>query len=276
MEYFISIDGNQQGPFPIDALRAQGITPETLVWAQGMANWQPAGQVAELQSLFISQTTRTQAQPQQGGYQQQPYQQQPANGQPYYNAPGQQGYSAPNADMLSKPVDQVAGSLDDGSLYRKWMPTVYMVLGVVCCIIPILYLIGIVDAGAFKRGLTTVAAILNIIIALGAGILGLFYWMNRRNTIKQLIGEDAPVLSLTGHFLQSVGECAGLIYYCSAAAIALISGIFFGLDSSGNAGRLIMNGFGDAVNNIILGLAILCLGRFLGEIAKKKAAEEKA
>lgn len=273
MEYFIVINGQQQGPFSLEALRAQNITPDTLVWAQGMPNWVAASQVAELQPLFFAQSQRAQPQQPQPT---QPFNQQGPGTGPYHGGQGQQAPSQDPTEMLSKPVDQVAGALDDGGLYRKWMPTVYMVLGVVCCIIPILYLIGVVDGGAFKRGLSTVAAILNIIIALGAGIIGLFYWTNRRNAIKQLISQDAPTLSIVGHFLQSAGECAGLLYYCSSAAITLITSIFTGLDSSGRAGSIIMNGFGVAVNDIITGLVILCLGRFLGEIAKKKSAEPAA
>ena len=283
MEYFISIDGKQLGPFPVEALRANGLTPETLVWTQGMANWVPASQVAELQPLFVSQAqatqphTQTQAQPQpqpqqpqQPGYQQ-PYQQ-PA-GQPYYNNGAQQGF-APNADVLMKPMSQVTGALDDGGMYRKWMPTAYMILGVVFCVIPILYLINVVDAGYFKRGLTAVAAILNILIALGAGIFGLFYWLNRRNNVKQLTDSNAPTLSIVGHFLQSAGECGGLLYYCSYAAITLITGLFTGLDSSIKAGTIILNGVGNAVNYLVVGLVVLCLGRLFGEIAKKKAEAE--
>lgn len=56
--YHAAIDGQQTGPYDTNALRQQissgRITRETLVWAEGMANWTPAGQVAELSSLFGS------------------------------------------------------------------------------------------------------------------------------------------------------------------------------------------------------------------------------
>lgn len=52
MKYFISVNGQQQGPFEESELLANGITPNTLVWTEGMPEWEPANQIAELQHLF--------------------------------------------------------------------------------------------------------------------------------------------------------------------------------------------------------------------------------
>jgi membrane protease subunit (stomatin/prohibitin family) len=52
--YFVALNGQQSGPFGMDALRQSGLTPETLVWKQGMAAWTPAGQVDELAPLFAA------------------------------------------------------------------------------------------------------------------------------------------------------------------------------------------------------------------------------
>jgi membrane protease subunit (stomatin/prohibitin family) len=55
-QFYLAVNGQQAGPFPVDALKQQAaggqLTPETLVWKQGMANWTPAGQVVELSGLF--------------------------------------------------------------------------------------------------------------------------------------------------------------------------------------------------------------------------------
>lgn len=57
--YFAAIGGVQSGPFPLSDLqariRAGQITPQTLVWKEGMAGWLPAGQVAELTAWFGAQ-----------------------------------------------------------------------------------------------------------------------------------------------------------------------------------------------------------------------------
>ncbi|MBR1594266.1 MAG: CD225/dispanin family protein [Alloprevotella sp.] len=98
--YYLDAANQQQGPLDGNLLPTKGVTAQTLVWAQGMAEWTPAGQVAELQSLFaVQQPVQPQyQQPAQPQYQQpaQPqYQQQPA--QPQYQQPQQpqQAYGQP-------------------------------------------------------------------------------------------------------------------------------------------------------------------------------------
>ena len=51
--FHIAVNGETRGPFPVPALADQ-VTPETLVWSQGMSAWTPAGQVPALISLFAS------------------------------------------------------------------------------------------------------------------------------------------------------------------------------------------------------------------------------
>lgn len=52
MEFFIIKNNIQQGPFSLEELRSQNITSDTLVWAEGMAQWTPAWKVEELKPLF--------------------------------------------------------------------------------------------------------------------------------------------------------------------------------------------------------------------------------
>jgi len=56
-QYMLAINGQKSGPFPINQLQqlvqSGQFTASTLVWKQGMANWEPASAIAELNSLFI-------------------------------------------------------------------------------------------------------------------------------------------------------------------------------------------------------------------------------
>lgn len=53
MEFFIiDRNGQQAGPFSFDQLVQKGISPETLVWKQGMADWAPAWKVEELRAVL--------------------------------------------------------------------------------------------------------------------------------------------------------------------------------------------------------------------------------
>ena len=56
--YFAAINGQQAGPFEAGKLphmvAAGQITRQTLVWRQGMTQWQPAGEVQELAGVFAA------------------------------------------------------------------------------------------------------------------------------------------------------------------------------------------------------------------------------
>ena len=56
VQYYISMNGAQAGPFNMQQLAQMAqngqLTLQTYVWKQGMANWELAGNVAELASLF--------------------------------------------------------------------------------------------------------------------------------------------------------------------------------------------------------------------------------
>ena len=92
-KYYIGKNNQQTGPFEVNQLLANGLTPDTLVWCSGMQGWDKAKNVAELAGLFVAQ------QPQ---YQQPAYQApQPQYQQPQYQEPQPQyqqpvyGYQQP-------------------------------------------------------------------------------------------------------------------------------------------------------------------------------------
>jgi membrane protease subunit (stomatin/prohibitin family) len=54
--YFVAVAGRQTGPFDLASLRQQAqagqLAKDSLVWAEGMAQWTAAGDVAEVAKLF--------------------------------------------------------------------------------------------------------------------------------------------------------------------------------------------------------------------------------
>ena len=69
MEFFIiDRNGQQAGPFSFDQLVQKGISPETLVWKQGMADWAPAWKVEDLRAV-LEAIRANQQQAQQQDYQ---------------------------------------------------------------------------------------------------------------------------------------------------------------------------------------------------------------
>ena len=55
--YYVAINGQAQGTFPLEVLKQMQqngqLTKNTLVWKQGMANWEKAGTREDLQRLFV-------------------------------------------------------------------------------------------------------------------------------------------------------------------------------------------------------------------------------
>ncbi len=85
MKQYYYVDGNNQQQGPIDAaqLPSFGVTAKTLVWCEGMANWQVAGEIPELASFFAAKQPEIPVQPQmQPGTPAQPQMQQQVQPQP--------------------------------------------------------------------------------------------------------------------------------------------------------------------------------------------------
>ena len=93
-QYFIVLSGQKRGPYTLDELASRELTPETMIWTEGMGEPCPASEFEELRPLLGQQSPQTQQ------YQQAPQgaQEQPNQQTPNYNgAPqGQQYQQAPN------------------------------------------------------------------------------------------------------------------------------------------------------------------------------------
>lgn len=116
MEFFIiDRNGQQAGPFSFDQLVQKGISPETLVWKQGMADWTPAWKVEDLKAVLEAveaNQSNQNAQKQEGvlqDFQQQGANQQQAQQQDYQKAQQeayQQGFqqgAAMNSNFQQQP-----------------------------------------------------------------------------------------------------------------------------------------------------------------------------
>lgn len=98
MEFFIiDHNGQQAGPFSFDQLVQKGISPETLVWKQGMADWTPAWKVEDLRAVL--EAIRANQQQAQQQAQQQDYQKAQ---QEAYQQGFQQG-AAMNSNLQQQP-----------------------------------------------------------------------------------------------------------------------------------------------------------------------------
>ena len=51
-QWYISQNGQQLGPFALNQLTQQGLTPQSLVWHSGLDGWKKASEVSQLASVF--------------------------------------------------------------------------------------------------------------------------------------------------------------------------------------------------------------------------------
>ena len=270
MEYYIASNGQNLGPYSVEQLAQQRITPDTMLWTQGMPNWAPASQIPELKQLF-------------SGIQQTPVPPSsvPPTGMPPTGINASHAYRQ-SAEYNSQ-VNGIISSLDDGSFVKKPLKTIYMVLAIFGVVGPLAYLVYAINNNLFRNGLTIAMSIINVIVLGIAGAFVVMYFMKRGKQAQQLLKENKEkksVLPLVTHIIQSVGECYGLVMMTAGAIVKFMTSLFTGLalNSLGGKGSTaiegLLNGFWEAFISVIMGYLAVCAARYLGEIGQKMSKDE--
>lgn len=166
MEFFIiDRNGQQAGPFSFDQLVQKGISPETLVWKQGMADWTPAWKVEELKAVLEAveaNQSNQNAQKQEGV--QQDFQQQGANQQQVqqeaYQKAHQQDYQKAQQEAYQQGFQQGAAMNSNFQQQPKKKTSHFAIKMVIGLIIFILALFAVTNpsADAHKEKVRTEAS----------------------------------------------------------------------------------------------------------------------
>ena len=175
MEFFIiDHNGQQAGPYSFDQLVQKGISPETLVWKQGMADWTPAWKVEDLRAVLEAveanqnnQSNRNaqkqegvlQDFQQQGANQQQSFQQ-GANQQQDYQKAQQQDYQKAQQEAYQQGFQQGAAMHSNFQQQPKKKTSHFAIKMVIGLIIFILAIFAITNpsADAHKEKVRTEAS----------------------------------------------------------------------------------------------------------------------
>ena len=157
MEFFIiDHNGQQAGPFSFDQLVQKGISPETLVWKQGMADWTPAWKVEDLRAVLeaveANQSNRN-AQKQEGVFQQQGAKQQQsfqqgAKQQQDYQKAQQQDYQKAQQEAYQQGFQQGAAMHSNFQQQPKKKTSHFAMKLVIGLIIFILAIFAVTNPGA--------------------------------------------------------------------------------------------------------------------------------
>lgn len=146
MEFFIiDRNGQQAGPFSFDQLVQKGISPETLVWKQGMADWTPAWKVEDLRAVLEAieaNQSNQNAQKQEGV--QQVFQQQGANQQQAH----QQDYQKAQQEAYQQGFQQGAAMHSNFQQQPKKKTSHFAMKLVIGLIIFILAIFAVTNPGA--------------------------------------------------------------------------------------------------------------------------------
>lgn len=166
MEFFIiDRNGQQAGPFSFDQLVQKGISPETLVWKQGMADWTPAWKVEELKAVLEAveaNQSNQNVQKQEGvqqGFQQQGANQQQAQQEAYQQAQ-QQDYQKVQQEAYQQGFQQGAAMNSNFQQQPKKKTSHFAIKMVIGLIIFILALFAVTNpsADAHKEKVRTEAS----------------------------------------------------------------------------------------------------------------------
>lgn len=161
MEFFIiDRNGQQAGPFSFDQLVQKGISPETLVWKQGMADWTPAWKVEELRAVLeaVEANQSNQNAQKQEGFQQGANQQQAQ--QEAYQKVQQQDYQKAQQEAYQQGFQQGAAMNSNFQQQSKKKTSHFAIKMVIGLIIFILAIFAITNpsADAHKEKVRTEAS----------------------------------------------------------------------------------------------------------------------
>lgn len=156
MKYYIAENGQQAGPFEPNELLLHGLTVNSLVWCEGMANWTSASQVPELMALLSGQTfnpggvdTQLPQMPPMGNQQPQIQPVPPFGGQPTQPQPQQPtNYGQANQPYAQPQYGPSNNQPSNNQVMPKnWLTEciIVTVISALCCCNPVAIITGIVS-----------------------------------------------------------------------------------------------------------------------------------
>lgn len=180
------VNGQQVGPLSFEELRLQNLTPESMVWREGLTEWVAASSIPELSPILLANTAETVKAPHQPGhssyaeqpnYPQQPYQQP----QQSYNNSYSQPYNQGNYNPIGNPIP-----------HTNWLPWAIITTIISTCTTCIGLFLGIIAIiyasrantfynngqkadGDAANSTARILTIINIVLCIIGIIVSLFY-----------------------------------------------------------------------------------------------------
>ena len=244
--YYTGKDNQQQGPVSAEELIEHGVTNDSMLWSEGMNDWQTADSIPELSALFQSPSKLEML---------------------------DEKMSKNRIFTFSNPYLTYLGK-------GRFFTLVYILLAVTNLIFPFVILFHVIDSGFFKHAESNQisAFILLWIVIVFTCWVGFLLWWNRRKKVKNIGTPEFIAIPIFSHIIQTFGEWIGTLIGIIGAFGGLLMSIFLGNDAT------IFEGFGREFMQFmqlgvltvivapIIGLIITILFRILAELLHLFAA----
>ena len=291
-QYYIVSFGHKQGPYSLDELAYQGITPETMIWVIGIPDPCPASEIDELRALL---------------------------GLPRSEKSSPSSSVEPEASQASKPHPQESTSSNYGAplldierdrkergFFKKVIKYLYLGNGVLA-LTPLIFLISLypysmatistallaptllggksypqefvttIAQALYSRSslevLVYLAFIAMLFFFLVLGIRGFQYWQKRKAELFATVdvGDQSKTLSVWSHFIESAGKWYAFCFVAVPVgylAIGYVAFFLIGLAGGANVGAIFFTG----VSYILLSALVpLILAVFLVALSQVTA-----
>lgn len=265
-QYYIVSCGHKQGPYTLDELAYQGITPETMIWVMGLSVPYPASEFDELRALLglprfekSSPSSSVESEALQATT-------------PHSQEPTSSNYGAPHLDMERDRKER--------GFFKKVIKYLYLANGVIA-LTPLIFLISLypfsigsvsmallaptlwglksypqefiatIGQALYSKSslevLVYIAFIAILIYFLVLGIRGFQYWQKRKAELFATVdvGDQSKVLSVWSHFIESAGKWYAFCFVAVPVgylAIGYVAFFFIGLAGGANVGAIFFTG----------------------------------
>ena len=265
-QYYVVSFGHKQGPYSLDELAYQGITPETMIWVVGIPDPCPASEIDELRALLglprsekssPSSSVESEA---------------PQATTPHPQEPTSSQYGSPLLDIERDRKEQ--------GFFKKAIKYLYLANGVIA-LTPLIFLISLypysiatistalvaptlwgvksypqefvttIAQALYSRSslevLVYLAFVAILIYFLVLGIRGFQYWQKRKAELFATVdvGDQSKVLSVWSHFIESAGKWYAFCFVAVPVgylAIGYVAFFFIGLAGGANVGAIFFTG----------------------------------
>jgi len=240
--YYIDKNNQKQGPMSADELIANGVTSDTLIWHEGMNDWQIASSIPELSIFFQKKPKITKM-------------------------------GMLDTEMAKNPIFNFTKPYFDYIGNENIFSLIYIINVVVNLILPFVILYIAIDSGFSRQVEEKFIFILMWLVIVFSCWVGALLWWDRRKKITKMGSSEFIAIPIFSDILQTTGEWLGTMIALISVGCGLLASLFLGK----NADYFFSSAIGQfgilgVIIGPVIGYVIIISFRFLAEQLRLFAA----